>query len=941
MADQSANLRVRISADVNDIKQGLALLRGQLAAVQKQASQPLPANNPVSQLGVSAGQTAAAMRQLPAQFTDIFTSLQGGMPFFTVLVQQGGQIKDSFGGVGPALSGVSSALLGLVNPLTITAAAVAAVALAWKQGEDRSFAFSKALLATGNYAAASTGQLEGLVSKLDQLDGVSLGSAREAVLKVAESGKFTGEQFDRVAASAALMQAATGQAIDETIAKFEDIRKDPVEALLKLNETEHFLTQTQLDRINTLVEEGNKQQAVAEAVQLYDSHLESVARRAQTDMPAMSKAWTSIKDEASGAWGEVEKYADLLDRVSSKQDALGNSVVWKRLSAALANSGGVVGGLARYSGLLDEIAEKQEQADKSTAGQTIGGGMLNSLGALGSLIKASKGALESAAGPDFSNVVATVDRAPTVDSEQARARLKFQEETNRQLGKTLDLEGRIKQMREDAAKEGVTDAKLLAEREQALRKADAAKGARGATSLATASRSAGLQSIKDAFTAEQAQITTSTKVLQAQYQAREVTAETYYQRMRELAERGTAAEAQSLQKQIDYLNSRNVSGKQSIDVDKQVGELEAQLAKVRTEGAAALQVLSTEESKLKMQREDALASYKAALNASTDALQEDMDAMVARVGSSDREFEIQQRLNGVYKEQAQRLNELALQKNAGRIDEATAAAEEQAVRDATERRVQVIRDGYERMSEAQADWSSGASAAWANYRDEASNAAGMVESATTSGLASFEDMVVKAIKTGKLSFSEMADSIIADFLRIQAKQGISNLLGAFLGPSTAAAGSTAVTSGTQSINSELMRRRGFDTGGYTGPGGKFEPAGIVHKGEGVLSQRDIASIGGPGAFLSLLSTIRSGRGYAAGGLVGSTAMPATSRGGGQMAVEINNYSGQPAQQREERSRGADGSELRKMIIDIGASDIANGGRMAGAIESRFNTRTRR
>ncbi|APP84437.1 hypothetical protein BI317_09880 [Xanthomonas hortorum pv. gardneri] len=237
MADQSANLRVRISADVNDIKQGLALLRGQLTDLRKQAGTPFPANDPIKQLGISAGQTRQAMAQLPMQFTDIFTSIQGGMPWFTVLVQQGGQIKDSFGGVGPALKGVSGAVLAMVNPLTVSAAVVAALALAWKQGEDRSFAFSNALLATGHYAAASTGQLEGLVSKLDQLDGVSLGSAREAVLKVAESGKFTGQQFDQVAASAALMQAATGQAIDETIAKFEDIRKNPVEALLKLNET--------------------------------------------------------------------------------------------------------------------------------------------------------------------------------------------------------------------------------------------------------------------------------------------------------------------------------------------------------------------------------------------------------------------------------------------------------------------------------------------------------------------------------------------------------------------------------------------------------------------------------------------------------------------------------------------------------------------------------
>ena len=53
--------------------------------------------------GVSAGQTQAALRQLPAQFTDIFTSLAGGQNPLMVLIQQGGQIKDSFGGIGPTM----------------------------------------------------------------------------------------------------------------------------------------------------------------------------------------------------------------------------------------------------------------------------------------------------------------------------------------------------------------------------------------------------------------------------------------------------------------------------------------------------------------------------------------------------------------------------------------------------------------------------------------------------------------------------------------------------------------------------------------------------------------------------------------------------------------------------------------------------------------------
>ncbi|MHC3940228.1 hypothetical protein ACI0FR_01538 [Paenochrobactrum sp. BZR 201-1] len=60
---------------------------------------------------------------------------------------------------------------------------------------------------------------------------------------------------------------------------------------------------------------------------------------------------------------------------------------------------------------------------------------------------------------------------------------------------------------------------------------------------------------------------------------------------------------------------------------------------------------------------------------------------------------------------------------------------------------------------------------------------------------------------------------------------------------------------------------GFSEGGYTGSGGKNQPAGVVHKGEVVWSQKDVARAGGVAA----VEAMRRGmRGYASGGVV---AMP--------------------------------------------------------------------
>ncbi|MCK4087572.1 tape measure protein [Acinetobacter radioresistens] len=84
------------------------------------------------------------------------------------------------------------------------------------------------------------------------------------------------------------------------------------------------------------------------------------------------------------------------------------------------------------------------------------------------------------------------------------------------------------------------------------------------------------------------------------------------------------------------------------------------------------------------------------------------------------------------------------------------------------------------------------------------------------------------------------------------------------------AGAAAVAVQTNDLMSAIqgVALTGFYSGGYTGPGGKYEPAGIVHKGEGVLSQEDMAAIGGPTGFMQLRQAIK-GRGFSEGGLVSS------------------------------------------------------------------------
>ena len=132
--------------------------------------------------------------------------------------------------------------------------------------------------------------------------------------------------------------------------------------------------------------------------------------------------------------------------------------------------------------------------------------------------------------------------------------------------------------------------------------------------------------------------------------------------------------------------------------------------------------------------------------------------------------------------------------------------------------------------EKEQNWELGWKSALDTYVEESQNKYKLAADFASNSFRSMEDALVGFVRTGKLDFASLADSIIADIIRIQARQALS---GIFAG----AGGFGGVVGGIL----------GFSSGGYTGPGGKNEPAGVVHKGEVVFSQEDVARNGGVAA----------------------------------------------------------------------------------------------
>lgn len=321
----------------------------------------------MKQSGMSAAQLAFATRQLPAQFTDIFTSLASGQSPMTVLIQQGGQLKDTFGGIGPAADAMGGYIKGLINPVSVLGAGFVALAAAFYFGSEESDKFNEAVKLTGGFSGATADDLALMAQRIDSVTSTT-GKAAEALALIAGTGKFTESQFDAIAQSALMLESATGKAIQETVKEFEKLADGPSSAALELNKTYHYLTQAVYEQITALERQGKITDAVQLSVTAYADAIKDRSSDIVRDIGAIETAWKAVKSvgkeavDAALNFGreetDVEKLQKLRQQIS-------------RLSAgsAYAERGDYAGGnldelRAQEKALADRIEKEKKLADQ-------------------------------------------------------------------------------------------------------------------------------------------------------------------------------------------------------------------------------------------------------------------------------------------------------------------------------------------------------------------------------------------------------------------------------------------------------------------------------------------------------------------------------------------------------------------------------------------------
>ena len=262
------------------------------------------------QSALSAKQLTFAARQLPMQFTDIVVSLQGGQSALQVLLQQGGQIKDMYGGIGNALKGVAGYMVNLakylLNPWALATAAVVGFGTAIISSMNALDDMNKALILSNNNGKFNADTLNAISREAGALSG-SYGNAKEAVLAMVKTGVINQTDLENSTKGISVATQLLGDDVSKVSEKFAKIRENPLQATLDLDKEVNVLSVSIINQIAHLERMGDKAGATSLALKEITKGL--IDKKSQVD--GVLTGWGTLVQDLSryfSEWGANASY---------------------------------------------------------------------------------------------------------------------------------------------------------------------------------------------------------------------------------------------------------------------------------------------------------------------------------------------------------------------------------------------------------------------------------------------------------------------------------------------------------------------------------------------------------------------------------------------------------------------------------------------------------
>ncbi|EFA5986309.1 phage tail tape measure protein, partial [Escherichia coli] len=784
--------------------------------------------------GISVGQYKAAMRTLPAQFTDIATQLAGGQNPWLILLQQGGQVKDSFGGMIPMFRGLAGAITLPMVGVTSLAVATGALAYAWYQGDSTLSAFNKTLVLSGNQSGLTADRMLTL-SRAGQAAGLTFNQARESLAALVNAGVRGGEQFDAINQSVARFASASGVEVDKVAEAFGKLTTDPTSGLMAMARQFRNVTAEQIAYVAQLQRSGDEAGALQAANDIATKGFDEQTRRLKENMGTLEtwadktgKAFKSMWDAILDI-GRPESSADMLASAQKAFDEADKK--WQWYQSRSQRRGKTSSFRANLQGAWDD----RENARLGLAAATLQSDM------------------------EKAGELAARDRA-----ERDASQLKYTGEAQKAYERLL------------------TPLEKYTARQEELNKA-----------------------LKDG------------KILQADYNTLMAAAKKDYE---------------------STLKKPKSSGVKVSAGERQEDQAHAALLALETE-LRTLEKHSGANGKISQQRRDlwkAENQYAVLKEAATKRQLSEQEKSLLTHEKETLEYKRQLAELGDKVEHQKRLNELAQQaarfeqqqgaKQAAISAQARGLTDRQVQRESEEQRLRdvygdnpdalakatsALKNTWSAEEQLRGSWMAGLKSGWGEWAESATDSFSQVKSVATQtfdGIAQNMAAMLTGSEQSWRGFTRSVLSMLTEIFLKQAMVGIVGSIGSAMGGAFGGGASASTGTAIQAAAANFH----FATGGFTGTGGKYEPAGIVHRGEFVFTKEATSRIG-------VGNLYRLMRGYAEGGYVGGAGSPAQMRRAEGISFNQNNH----VVIQNDGTNGQAGPQLMKAVYDMarkGAQD---------------------
>ncbi|EFL0458440.1 phage tail tape measure protein, partial [Escherichia coli] len=775
--------------------------------------------------GMSVGQYKAAMRTLPAQFTDIATQLAGGQNPWLILLQQGGQVKDSFGGMIPMFRGLAGAISLPMVGVTSLAVATGALVYAWYQGDSTLSAFNKTLVLSGNQSGLTAERMLTL-SRAGQAAGLTFNQAGESLAALVSAGVRGGEQFDAINQSVARFASASGVEVDKVAEAFGKLTTDPTSGLTAMARQFRNVTAEQIAYVAQLQRSGDEAGALQAANDIATKGFDEQTRRLKENMGTLEtwadktgKAFKSMWDAILDI-GRPESSADMLASAQKAFDEADKK--WQWYQSRSQRRGKTASFRANLQGAWDD----RENARLGLAAATLQSDME----------KAGELAARDRAEREASQLKYTGEAQKAYERllsplEKYTAR---QEELNRAL-----RDGKILQ-----ADYNTLMASAKKDYESTLKKPSGVKVSAG-------------ERQEDRAHAALLALETELRTLEKHSGANEKISRQRRDLWKAESQYAVLKEAATKRQLSGQEKSLLAHEKETLEYKRQLAELGD-----KVEHQKRLNELAQQAARFEEQQSAKQAAISAKARGLTDR-------------QAQRESEAQ-RLRDVYGDNPQ-----ALARVTGALKQTW--ADEDMLR---------------------GDWLAGLKSGWGEWAESATDSMSQVKSVATQtfdGIAQNMAAMLTGSEQNWRGFTRSVLSMMTEILLKQAMVGIVGRIGSAIGG--AFGGGASASTGT-AIEAAAANFH-FATGGFTGTGGKYEPAGIVHRGEFVFTKEATSRIG-------VGNLYRLMRGYAEGGYVGGAGSPAQIRRAEGINFNQNNH----VVIQNDGINGQAGPQLMKAVYDM-------------------------